>query len=61
MPLAAQSPDLPDLVVSDFFTFGHLKNCLQGIAALSHEELVPGMKQILAKIADEFLQGVFEH
>jgi hypothetical protein len=29
----------PDLGSSDFFLFGHIKHCLQGISFLSREEL----------------------
>jgi hypothetical protein len=33
------------LIPSAFFLFGHVKNCLQGIGFLSHEEFVTGFTQ----------------
>jgi transposase len=45
--LAIHTPYSPDLVPSDFFLFGHIKRCLQGIPFPSPKELLATIHEIV--------------
>jgi hypothetical protein len=59
--LAIQPPYSPDLGPSDFFLFGYVKDCLQGIVFVSREESLAGISDVLDEISPETLPRVFEH
>jgi hypothetical protein len=59
--LTVHPPDSPDITPSDFFLFGHIKYCLQGIAFPSSEELLVAIHEIVAAISRPTLEGVFRH
>jgi histone-lysine N-methyltransferase SETMAR len=59
--LAQHPPYSPDLAPSDFFLFGHLKQCLQGKIFQSQEELLTGIMKELPDINSETLESVFAH
>jgi hypothetical protein len=58
---AAQSSYSPDLIQSDFFLFGHIKHCLQGITFPSREELRAAIHEIVAVISRPTLEDMFRH
>jgi hypothetical protein len=45
--LAVHPPPSPDLAPSDFFLFGHIKHCIQGIAFQPREELLAAIYEIV--------------
>jgi hypothetical protein len=59
--LAVQPPYSPDLAPSDFFLFGHIEHCLQGIAFLASEELLAVIHEIVGAIPGPTLEDVFRH
>jgi hypothetical protein len=50
--LAVPPPYSPDLAPTDFFLFGYIKHCLQGIAFPSREELRAGIHEIVGPSRD---------
>jgi hypothetical protein len=54
-------PHSPDLAPSDFFLFGHVKHCLQGIAFPSSEELLAAIHEIVKAIPPPTLEDVFRN
>jgi transposase len=59
--LAMHSPYSPDLAASDFFLFGHVKHCLQGIAFPSREELLAEIYEIVRAVPRPIAEDVFRH
>jgi histone-lysine N-methyltransferase SETMAR len=59
--LAVHPPYSPDLAPSDFFLFGHIKHCLQGIAFPSRAELLAAIYEIVGAIPRPTLEDVFGH
>jgi histone-lysine N-methyltransferase SETMAR len=51
----------PDLAPSDFFLFGHINHCLQGIAFPSSEKLFGAIHEIVGAIRRPTLEDVFRH
>jgi hypothetical protein len=49
----------PDLVFSDFFLFGHLKNRLQGKQFRSAYDLLSAVQEILDEIGVDTLEAIF--
>jgi hypothetical protein len=58
---AAHPPYSPDLAGTDFFLFGHVKDCLKGTIFQSREELVEAIREKVAAIPPGNLHGVFGH
>jgi transposase len=58
---AIRPPYSHDLAPSDFFLFGHLKHCLQGITFPSREELLAAIHETVAAIPRPILEEVFWH
>jgi hypothetical protein len=58
---AVHPPYSPDLALSDFFLFGHIRHCLQGIAFLSRGEFFAVIHEILGAIPRPTLEDVFRH
>jgi hypothetical protein len=50
-----------ELAPSDFFLFGHIKHCLQGIAFSSCEELLAAIHETVGAIPRPSLQDVFRY
>jgi hypothetical protein len=50
--LAAQAPNSPNLALSDFFLFGHVRHCMQGTILWSCEQLLEALSEIVT--ADAF-------
>jgi hypothetical protein len=48
--LVVHPPDSSNLASSDFFLFGHIKHCLQGIAFPPREELLAAIHEIVVAI-----------
>jgi hypothetical protein len=59
--LGGHPPCSPDLALSAFFLFGHIKHCLQGIAFPSREELIATVHEIVAAIPRATMEEVFRH
>jgi transposase len=59
--LAVHPPYSPDLTPSNFFLFGHIKHCLQGIAFPSSEELFAAIHEIVGAIPRPTLEDMFQH
>jgi histone-lysine N-methyltransferase SETMAR len=59
--LAIHPPYSPELAPSDFFLFGYVRHCLQGIVFTPGEESLAGISEVLDEISPETLPGVFEH
>jgi hypothetical protein len=59
--LAAHPPYSSDLAPSDFFLFGHIKHCLQGIVFPSREELLTAIHEIVRAIPRPTLEDVFRY
>jgi hypothetical protein len=59
--LAVHLPYSPDLAPSDFFLFGQIEHCLQGIAFPSREELLAAIHKIVGAIPRQTLGDVFRH
>jgi histone-lysine N-methyltransferase SETMAR len=59
--LAVHPPYSPDLAPSDFFLFGQIKHCLQGIAFRSRKGLLTVIHEILGAISRSTLEDVFRH
>jgi transposase len=59
--LAGHPPYSHDLAASDFFLFGHIKHCLQGIAFPSREELLAAIHEIVGAIPQPTLEDKFRH
>jgi histone-lysine N-methyltransferase SETMAR len=59
--LAVHPPYSPDLAPSEFFLFGYIKHCLQGIAFLSREEFLAAIHEIVKAIPRPTLEDVFRH
>jgi histone-lysine N-methyltransferase SETMAR len=51
----------PHLAPSNFFLFGHLKHCLQGIAFPSREYLLAAIHEIIGAIPRPTLEDVFRY
>jgi hypothetical protein len=51
----------PDLAPSDFFLFGDIKHCLQGIAFPPREELLAAIHEIVRAIPRPPLEDVFRN
>jgi transposase len=51
----------PDLALSGFFWFGHVKHILQGMAFASHEELLAAIGEIVTYVPKERFHRVFEN
>jgi hypothetical protein len=51
----------PDLAPFDFCLFGHVKECLKGMALPSYEELFGPIGEVVTSIESETLTAVFEH
>jgi hypothetical protein len=59
MRIALHPSYSPGLAPSDFFSFGHLKNHLQGQQFGSADELLSGVREILDEISVGTLEAVF--
>jgi hypothetical protein len=59
LKLAVHPPCSPDLALSDFLLFGHVKYCLQGKIFQSREELIEALHEIVTAMPPETLHGVF--
>jgi histone-lysine N-methyltransferase SETMAR len=51
----------PDLAPSDFFLFGHIEHCLQGITFPSRVALLAAIHEIVGAIPRPTLEDVFRH
>jgi hypothetical protein len=60
-PLRRTPPYSPDFTPSDFFLFGHIKYCLQGISFPSREELLAAIHEIAGAVPRPTLKDVFRH
>jgi hypothetical protein len=60
-PPLGHPPYSNDLAPSEFFLFGHIKHCLQGIAFPSREELLAAINEILGAMPRPTLEEVFRH
>jgi hypothetical protein len=59
--LATHRPYSPDLALSDFFLFGHVKYSLHAMAFASHEEFLTAIGEMMTDIPKEPLHPVFDH
>jgi hypothetical protein len=59
--IAVHPPYSPDLPPFDFFLFGHVKLCLQGIAFPSREESFASTHEIVAVIPRSILEDMLRH
>jgi histone-lysine N-methyltransferase SETMAR len=59
--LVVHPPYSPDLIPTDFFLFGHIKHCLQGITFPSREESFAAIHEIVGAIPRPTLEDVFRH
>jgi histone-lysine N-methyltransferase SETMAR len=59
--LAPHPPYSPDLVPSDFFLFGYVKERLRGRVFPSYEALLDAIGEVVTGIESETLTAVFEH
>jgi hypothetical protein len=59
--LAPHPPCSPDLVPSDFFLFGYVKEHLKEMVFPSYEELLDATGEAVTSIEPETLTAVFEH
>jgi transposase len=58
--LAVHPPYSPDLAPSEFFLFGYIKHCLQGIAFPSREKLLATIHEIVGAIPQRtFEEGLW--
>jgi hypothetical protein len=58
--LAVHPSYSPDLAPSDFFLFGYIKHCLQGIPFPSSEELFAVIHEIVGAIPQPTLEDMFQ-
>jgi hypothetical protein len=59
--LAPHPPYSPDLAPSDFFLFGHIKECLKGMVFPSYDELLDAIGEVVTGIDSETLTALAEH
>jgi hypothetical protein len=59
--LAVHSPYSHGLAPSDFFLFGHVKYCLQGITFPSREQLLAAIHEIVGFIPRPILEDMIRH
>jgi hypothetical protein len=59
--LTPHPPYSPDLLPSDFFLFGYVKEYLKGMVFPSYEELLDAIDEVVTGIESETLTAVFEH
>ena len=57
--LLPHPPYSPDVAPSDFFLFGYLKNCIEGMVFQDSDELVSTIWELLIAIPQETLDRVF--
>jgi hypothetical protein len=59
--LAVHPPSSHNPAPSDFFLFGQIKHCVQGIAFPSRKELLAAIHEIFGAIPQPTLEDVFRH
>jgi histone-lysine N-methyltransferase SETMAR len=59
LKFASHPPYSPDLAPSDFFLFGYIKHCLQGMTFQSHDELLEAIHEVVTAIEPTTLNAVF--
>jgi histone-lysine N-methyltransferase SETMAR len=59
LEIAPHPPYSPDLALSDFFLFGHVKHALEGAEFSSEETLLAAILRVLSDLTGDILRAVF--
>jgi hypothetical protein len=59
LKMAAHPPYSPNLALSDFFLFGHVKHALDGMEFLSEGDLLAALQHVLSNLTADTLLAVF--
>jgi transposase len=59
LEMAPHPPYSPDLTLSDFFSFEHLKHVLEGPEFPSEETLLAAIQRVLSDLISDILRAVF--